>query len=53
MVRALVDQTLPAGRHAFTLDASSGAGPALASGVYFLDLDASGTRRIERFVLMR
>jgi hypothetical protein len=50
VVSTLVNQTLPAGEHRLTWD--RGHDP-LSSGVYFLELDAAGARRAQRFVLIR
>lgn len=52
VVRVLVDETMAAGRHSLTWDASARAGSSLPNGIYFLDLSAVGTRKTERFVLM-
>ena len=51
VVRSLVNQTLPAGRHSFTWAAPTAA--ALPNGIYFLELNAHGVRQARRFVLMR
>jgi hypothetical protein len=53
VVRSLVDETLQAGQHGFAWATAGDGGPALASGVYFLELDAEGDRRMQRFVLIR
>jgi hypothetical protein len=44
---------MPAGQHRLTWDAASRDGPVLSSGVYFLAMDAGGTRRTRRLVLVR
>jgi hypothetical protein len=53
VVRALLDEVLPAGQHSFTWATADHAGSALASGVYFLEMNADGGRRMQRFVLIR
>lgn len=50
--RELVNGTLPAGRHDYAWSASASAGPAMRSGVYFLEMTADGARRVRRFVLV-
>jgi hypothetical protein len=52
VVRTLVDETMPAGQHHLTWDASSHDATTLSSGVYFLELNAGGARRTQRFVLI-
>jgi len=52
-VRALVDERLSAGRHSFTCDARGDGGAALSSGLYFLELNAGGARKAQRFALIR
>jgi hypothetical protein len=49
-VHTLVDQTMPAGEHRLIWDRGN---DALSSGVYFLELDAAGARRAQRFILIR
>ena len=53
IVRSLVDETLQAGRHGFAWAATADGGSVLASGVYFLEMNAEGTRMMQRFVLLR
>ncbi len=50
VVGGLADQTLAAGQHRLTWNSG---GAALASGVYFLELDAGGAKLTQRFVLLR
>jgi hypothetical protein len=50
VVHTLVDETMPPGEHRLTWN---GGDNALASGVYFLELDTAGARRAQRFVLIR
>ena len=52
LVRVLVDEAMPAGRHSFTWTASSHDGPTLSNGVYFLELNAEGASRMQRFVII-
>ena len=51
-VRTLSDGTMSAGRHSFTWAADGSPGPALSSGLYFLQLNAEGIRATRRFVLL-
>jgi hypothetical protein len=53
VVRSLVDERLPAGRHIYTWDARGDSGVGLSSGLYFLDLNAGGARKSQRFALIR
>jgi hypothetical protein len=53
VVRALLDETMPAGRRSFTWDASAHGDPALSAGIYFLAMNAGGAERVRRFVLIR
>jgi len=53
IVRALVDERLPAGRYSFTWDARGRGGSTLSSGIYFLELDSGGARRTRRFALIQ
>ena len=53
VVHSLVDETLQAGQHGFTWAPGNHDGSALASGVYFLEMDAEGARRMQRFVLIQ
>jgi hypothetical protein len=48
----LVDGMVPAGRSSYSWDALDPGGDALAPGVYFVALDAEGTRRSQRFILL-
>jgi hypothetical protein len=48
----LVDGVVPAGRSSYSWDALDPGGDALAPGVYFVALDAEGTRRAQRFILL-
>ena len=48
----LLDGLVPEGRTSYTWDALDPGGGALAPGVYFLAIDAEGTRRSRRFVLL-
>lgn len=50
VVHTLADETMSAGEHRLTWNGGDGA---LSSGVYFLSMDAAGTRRTQRFVLIR
>jgi hypothetical protein len=52
VVRALADQEMSAGPHELSWSAGR-AGAALPDGLYFLELDAGGELRTQRFVLMR
>ncbi len=52
-VRTLVDQALPAGRHSFAWRTSDGDGPALSSGLYFLELDADGATKAQRVAVIK
>lgn len=52
-VATLVDERLPAGRHALAWDASGRAAAELPSGVYFLGLTAEGEQHVRSFVLLR
>jgi len=52
VVRTLLNQALPAGRHSLAWDASDD-GPALSSGLYFLELSADGVRKAQRFALIK
>jgi hypothetical protein len=53
LVRTLLDRSLPAGRNNLTWDARGGAGARLASGVYYLMLEADGERQSRKFVIVR
>jgi P pilus assembly chaperone PapD len=51
-VAPLFDGVAPAGRNSYSWDGRDPGGATLASGVYFVGLDAEGTRRSKRFVLV-
>ncbi len=53
VVRSLVNGWLPAGPHSFSWDTSGDRGTALSSGLYFLELNADGARRTQRFALIK
>lgn len=50
-VRTLVSQSLPAGRHTFSWSPPTAS--AIPNGIYFLELNAQGTRQTRRFALLR
>ncbi len=52
LVRTLVDRELSAGQHGFTWDARGEGGGRLASGVYYLWLEADGVRRSRKFAVV-
>ena len=52
-VRTLVDGPRPAGRHATQWDGRDEGGVAVASGVYFYELDVEGQRSTRRLVRVR
>ena len=52
LVRDLIDQTLPAGRHSFDWNTTEDRGR-IASGTYYLRLDADGVRQSRKFTLVR
>jgi flagellar hook assembly protein FlgD len=52
-VRSLEDGLAPAGRHRITWDGRDDRGRPVASGVYWLRLEAGGERRVLRGVLVR
>lgn len=52
-VATLVDGQRPAGRHTVRWDARAGSGARLASGVYFMKLEAAGETRTRKLVLTR
>ena len=52
LVGVLADESMPAGRHSFTWAASGHDGHALPNGMYFLEMNAEGARRMQRFVLL-
>ncbi|MFH1502271.1 MAG: BNR-4 repeat-containing protein [Candidatus Eisenbacteria bacterium] len=53
VVRAVVDDELPAGRHSAVWDGRDGRGHLVASGVYFVRLEADGRTETRRAVLVR
>ena len=53
IVREVRDGILPAGRQGLTWAESDSRGPALSSGVYFLEMNAGGARLTRRFVLIK
>ncbi|MBI5709898.1 MAG: hypothetical protein HZC42_06275 [Candidatus Eisenbacteria bacterium] len=53
LVRELADGAFPAGRHAAAWDARDGAGRAVASGIYFLQLEAEGRTLRSRMAAIR
>jgi hypothetical protein len=53
LLRMLVDQTLPPGRHEFSWNRGSQAGGRLGSGVYYLRLQAGGLQQSRKFVVVR
>ncbi len=52
-VRALVDESQPAGDHRVQFDGRDDRGGALASGVYFYRLEANGVVRTRKMVLLK
>ena len=52
-VRVLVDEVLPAGRHAAVWDGTDAGGRALASGVYLCRMEAAAYRRTVRMTLLK
>ncbi len=52
VVSTILDETLSGGQHHLSWDAAGQAGPRLSSGMYFLAMDAGGSRRTQRFVLI-
>jgi flagellar hook assembly protein FlgD len=53
LVRALVDETLPAGTHQAAWNGTDDAGRVVASGVYYCRLEAGATRTAMRMVLLK
>jgi choice-of-anchor B domain-containing protein len=53
MVKSLVDDRLPAGRHSAAWDGTDGHGRAVASGVYYYRLDAGPATATRRMVLLK
>jgi len=51
--RVLVDQILPAGPHDVFWDGRNDAGAALASGIYFIQMRATGFAAVRKAVLVR
>lgn len=52
-VRTLIDEALPAGPHVRTWDGRDDAGQGVASGVYFIRLDAGARRAQEKGILLK
>jgi hypothetical protein len=52
-VRVLIDESRPAGRHRVQWDGRAHTGQLVASGVYFVRLNAGGQRRIQKITLVR
>lgn len=53
LVRVLVDEVRPAGRHAVTWDGRDGAGRGVATGSYFYTLDAGHFRQVRKMTLLK
>ena len=53
LVATLVDEVLPAGRHAVVWDGRDETGRAAPAGVYFCRLDAGSHSRITRMALVK
>ena len=53
LVRALVDELLPAGEHGFVWDGADGRGRQVASGVYFVRAEAGRQVGSRKVVLLR
>lgn len=53
VVRTLLDQPLASGRHPFTWNGAGREGAALPNGVYFLEMNARGVAKTQRFVMIR
>lgn len=53
LVRTVVDRALPAGQHGFAWDGRSESGARVASGVYYLRLDADGVKQSRKLMLIR
>jgi hypothetical protein len=53
LVRALIDQSMPAGAHAITWDGRDDAGNTARSGVYFYRLEANGTTEARKMVILK
>ncbi|MRR09240.1 T9SS type A sorting domain-containing protein, partial [bacterium] len=52
-VRTLICGPQPAGRHSVRWDGRDGSGRALAGGVYLARLNADGSSRTEKLILVR
>lgn len=53
LVRTVVDRALPAGPHGLSWDGRSEGGVRIASGVYYLRLDADGVQRSRKLMVIR
>jgi hypothetical protein len=53
LLRSLLDQTVPAGRHDFSWNPRSGGTGGLQSGSYYLKLEADGIRQSRKFSIIR
>jgi len=53
VVRRLVDEVRPAGRHAVTWDGTDGTGRSVASGVYIVRCSTIDRTLVQRIVLVR
>ena len=52
LMRTLLDEELPSGRHSTAWDGRSNRGEVVASGVYFYQIDGPGGQLVARFVVM-
>jgi flagellar hook assembly protein FlgD len=53
LVKQIVKDQLPAGRHSFAWNGRDADNRAVASGVYFFRISANGHHRIQKAVLMK
>lgn len=53
LVRVLVDEVRPAGRHTVAWDGRDGAGRGVATGSYFYTLDAGSFRQVRKMTLLK
>jgi hypothetical protein len=53
LVSTLVDRDMPAGHHPLSWNSRAGGGSGLASGVYYLRLEADGVRQSRKFSMIR
>ncbi|HKQ58961.1 MAG TPA: FlgD immunoglobulin-like domain containing protein [Candidatus Eisenbacteria bacterium] len=53
LVSTLVDREMTAGHHPLSWNSRAGSGTGLASGVYYLRLDADGVRQSRKFSMIR